>query len=191
MGAYEASAVQLGPSQAVSMDTVSPNNAATTYIGVTGSGASTRRQRRRRPGRCPGIINGLICQVNTAPGAGNAWTIRLRVNAVDAALTCTITDPAVECEDLTECADGGAWGACGLCPDPHVGPRVPDQPVVWADVYRVVEESGMRWSVGLWLLLAAPVWAGNIQYVLETGQVTGVSDRRRQPGPGVWRHQSS
>ena len=34
----------------------------------------------------------------------------------------------------------------------------------------------MRWFVGLWLLLAAPLWAGNIQYLVESGHVTGASD---------------
>ena len=107
------------------METVSPNNAATSYIGVTASGASTATTTQASTWPSAGVIDGLICQVNTAPGTGNSWAMRIRVNAVDSAVTCTITDTADQCEDLTNAVSVARGARVGYSLVPTSAPVSP------------------------------------------------------------------
>ena len=46
-----------------------------------------------------GIVNALLVRVSTAPGAGKSWTITVRKNEANTALTCSISDANLTCSD--------------------------------------------------------------------------------------------
>jgi hypothetical protein len=48
-----------------------------------------------------GTVSDLKALVNTAPGNGNTWTVTVRKNGVNTAVTCTITNPNLTCTDTT------------------------------------------------------------------------------------------
>lgn len=125
MGAYEVRPAQVGPSIPLSMGQGSPNNAATTYLGVTASGTASTTTTNAHTWPTGGTFDRLICQVTTAPGAGKSWAMRLRVNAVDTALTCTISDTAVQCEDVVAIVNVVRGGSVGYSLLPTATPTAP------------------------------------------------------------------
>jgi hypothetical protein len=48
--------------------------------------------------------SGLAVKASSAPGTGGSITVSLRANGADTALTCTISDPATTCLNLSSSA---------------------------------------------------------------------------------------
>lgn len=56
---------------------------------------------QRMPVSIAGTISTLYVHLATAPGAGTSWAFTLVKNGVDTALTCTVADAAVTCNDTS------------------------------------------------------------------------------------------
>ena len=48
-----------------------------------------------------GTVSKMYCKVQTAPGVGKSWAFTAREDAVDQALTCTISNAATSCSDTS------------------------------------------------------------------------------------------
>lgn len=49
----------------------------------------------------PGVFKDFLMQLNASPGAGNSYTFTLYKNGSPTALTCTISESDIECQDTT------------------------------------------------------------------------------------------
>ena len=67
-------------------------------IATFGDGGTSNRQDRRWPVPVSGTVSALRAFVGAAPGSGaNAWTVTLRQNGANTALSCTISGTSVSC----------------------------------------------------------------------------------------------
>lgn len=73
-----------------------PSNTVTNYLNFYGTSVPDATESNRyNLGGVSGItVSGLRVQLVNAPGAGNSWTVTLRINGVDSAQTVTISDAA-------------------------------------------------------------------------------------------------
>lgn len=71
--------------------------AGTFQMAVFGMSDTNNRMDRLWPTPVAGTVTTLRAFVNQAPGGTNSWTVRLRKNAANASLTCTISGAATSC----------------------------------------------------------------------------------------------
>ena len=66
-------------------------------MGVFGASDTNNRLDHLWPTPVSGTVTSLRAFVNQAPGGSDSWTVRLRKNAANATLTCTISGAATSC----------------------------------------------------------------------------------------------
>src|SRR5438128_6317577 len=72
-----------------------------TYCGVGRPGINNTEATVAAPSPAlAGNVSTMNCFVGVAPGAGITWTMTLRVNEQNTALTCTVSGTATTCSDL-------------------------------------------------------------------------------------------
>jgi hypothetical protein len=77
--------------------------AATLYLTAPGQAASATEIPLSKATRA-GTARNLSCELGTAPGGADTVVVTVRINAADAALTCTISGAATTCSDTSNTA---------------------------------------------------------------------------------------
>ncbi len=70
---------------------------ATFMVAVFGAGATSGSPDDLWPVPVAGTVSALSARVATAPGTGDSWTVTVRKNGVDTALSCAISGSGVSC----------------------------------------------------------------------------------------------